>query len=1286
MSSKPIDELLIEINGDNSGLKRSLEESGNAVTAGVSRIVSSISLMAVAWKGVDLAMQGIQYEKQAQSAEKAFEVFLGSAEDAKKMVEELRTVAKETPLEFAGVRDAAVLLSNFNVTADQLVPTIEMLSDISKGNQQAFQSLALAYGQANSAGRLMGQDLLQMINAGFNPLNIIAQKTGESMSDLKKRMEAGKVSMTEVTEAFKSATSEGGKFFEMSAKQMDTLAGAESNLKDKTDAYLGSVVQVFSGPLKDGMKALTTALDLIPPQFTAIAGAAGIVAAAVAGIGTAAGIAASAFAPFAAIAAGLAAAAASVAVIASQIDQANKNAFSESSRLFGAIAKDSQLTASETAKFFDNAKKVEDSFVMTKTASASVLTTMENVASMTGLTMEQTANIVLNSEKTSEAAKEVAQSYLDQNGLLRIGFETLDQIAKKEMEIAEGKRIGAVNQQAIFAKEAEARIKSFQLAKKNADDEKKLREDLSKRIQAINDAVWLSEEEKLKKKIDLRDDYLKTLETEFDKTGELSAFEIKSMGEIRTFNNENKAQLTEINDKKEKGLDFSKLTSGFEQEITLDLKSKIGPLGTTLDLRKDNTDQVNAENEAEKATIETIQSKADKIEMYKNAALAALNSISQLGQTVAKYFSTELPGQIDEAFDNIGKGVKAAMDIAKAATTRNLTDIVAAVGSTVDFISDSIDKVANFFGIETQRQKDAKAKAAQEAQDLRDKEKSSIEEHYADLLRSDEERLKLEYDAELKKAEEVGADTSKITLYYQGKIKEAKDQASQEELDRIEAERQKRDEAAAEVLQALAKELEKRQEIADKIAAFNEKYYAATRTELENLEIQRDREVAQAEEIGADVYAVRLFWSNKIAEYNDKVAADEARKAESLAKEQAEYEEKRLAAIETRRLAKLATAEAAAKKEAERIAALEDQARIEQEAAERTLWNMRRVSTLIEAGFMVESGGYSGDFISQKFSAMYDAMGSEIAKLDKLAAGFGQNFESELIKGIEYGMSTDDIVRAMIQTLKTDTIKQAVSGLFTDISRMTLDLSENGFTRNELTFLADQLKSVTETASQTASAITDAFSEVDYRLAHTDMLASESIEQYERRSQAQIEGAQNYQNALDRIANEQAQAEIDRLKLVEEENAKFLERANNLGGSVESAIVSGLKEGKSRADFRTGILDMMRNLAIETAVATSGLTDQFKAIGTMIANAMTDGLSEAELASIDLNIGRVYASGLESISQVNALFDKAASSGIRDTSPGSTGVVNNWYVSDNPVTIAGAVNTVNQSLAYSGVI
>jgi tape measure domain-containing protein len=118
-----------------------------------------------------------------------------------------------------------------------------MLGDVSMGNKEKLSGLSLAFAQVQATGRLMGQDLLQMINQGFNPLQIISEKTGKSMSVLKKEMEDGKISAEMVTGAFETATSQGGLFYQGMDRGAKTLNGTFStlwdNIKNMSASLLG---------------------------------------------------------------------------------------------------------------------------------------------------------------------------------------------------------------------------------------------------------------------------------------------------------------------------------------------------------------------------------------------------------------------------------------------------------------------------------------------------------------------------------------------------------------------------------------------------------------------------------------------------------------------------------------------------------------------------------------------------------------------------------------------------------------------------------------------------------------------------------------------------------------------------------------------------------------------------------------------------------------------------------------------------------------------------------------
>ena len=194
---------------------------------------------------------------QMEQMETSFTTMLGSAQKAKTLVADLQKYGAATPLQFEGLANATKTLLQFGIEGDNVVNTLKMLGDVSGGDQAKLDSLALAFGQMSSTGRLMGQDLLQMINAGFNPLQEISEKTGVSMGVLKDKMSKGQISVKDVTEAFKSATSEGGKFYKMLEKQSQTLAGRFSTMRDNMQMLLIAIGNDLAPAFKRLMEAFS---------------------------------------------------------------------------------------------------------------------------------------------------------------------------------------------------------------------------------------------------------------------------------------------------------------------------------------------------------------------------------------------------------------------------------------------------------------------------------------------------------------------------------------------------------------------------------------------------------------------------------------------------------------------------------------------------------------------------------------------------------------------------------------------------------------------------------------------------------------------------------------------------------------------------------------------------------------------------------------------------------------------------------------------------------------------
>ena len=207
-----------------------------------------------------LASQIVRVRGEFQSMQTAIETMVGK-DVASGLMAQLKEMAKISPLTLSDMVNAEKMMLGFNIQAEDTIRYLQALSDISMGDSVKFKSLTLAFSQMSAAGKLMGQDLNQMINAGFNPLQIISEKTGKSIATLKDEMSKGAVSAEMVQQAFIDATSAGGKFYQMSENASKTINGQLSMMQDALDAAFNEIGQASEGVIMGAIQASTSLIQ-----------------------------------------------------------------------------------------------------------------------------------------------------------------------------------------------------------------------------------------------------------------------------------------------------------------------------------------------------------------------------------------------------------------------------------------------------------------------------------------------------------------------------------------------------------------------------------------------------------------------------------------------------------------------------------------------------------------------------------------------------------------------------------------------------------------------------------------------------------------------------------------------------------------------------------------------------------------------------------------------------------------------------------------------------------------
>ena len=216
------------------------------------------------------AFASIKKGMESEKVQVAFEVLLGNKNSAQELIQQTKDYANKTSYDASDLQEGAKTMLSFGIAQEKIMPTMKAIGDIAMGDKNKMSSLTLAFSQMSSTGKLTGQDLLQMINAGFNPLNEISKKTGKSIGVLKDEMGKGAISSQMVADAFMSATAKGGQFFGMADKQGQTLAGKLAMIQGQLSEVLLSVYELIEPILTPAVAGLSKALNVLKGIVTGV--------------------------------------------------------------------------------------------------------------------------------------------------------------------------------------------------------------------------------------------------------------------------------------------------------------------------------------------------------------------------------------------------------------------------------------------------------------------------------------------------------------------------------------------------------------------------------------------------------------------------------------------------------------------------------------------------------------------------------------------------------------------------------------------------------------------------------------------------------------------------------------------------------------------------------------------------------------------------------------------------------------------------------------------------------
>jgi tape measure domain-containing protein len=194
----------------------------------------------------------------------AFDGIIANTEKAGQIMDQVVKNAAATPFEIPELAESAKMLAAFGVAADDVIPSIMMVGDVSAGLNVPIQEMAYLVGTIKSSGKAMTADLNQFANRGVPIWQALEKVTGKNNAQLRDMAQNGEITYELIEKGFKSMTSEGGAFNGMMERISGTGKGLDSTLSDTFGSIGRRIIgmtdkgEVVTGGLFERIKKATT--------------------------------------------------------------------------------------------------------------------------------------------------------------------------------------------------------------------------------------------------------------------------------------------------------------------------------------------------------------------------------------------------------------------------------------------------------------------------------------------------------------------------------------------------------------------------------------------------------------------------------------------------------------------------------------------------------------------------------------------------------------------------------------------------------------------------------------------------------------------------------------------------------------------------------------------------------------------------------------------------------------------------------------------------------------------
>ncbi len=207
--------------------------------------------------------ESISFNAQMEQARMGFTTMLGSAERAEAFLSDMAEFAAKTPFEFPELLDASKRMLAYGFAAGDVLPMMEAVGNATAAlglGAQGIDRIILALGQMRAKGKLSGEEMRQLTEAGIPAWEMLAEAMGKTTAEIMDMQSKGLIPADRAIKMLVEGMNK--RFPNMMAQMENTWEGVTSTIKDVWRMTIGAVTQnLFQGVVSWLQKVRDFAVD-----------------------------------------------------------------------------------------------------------------------------------------------------------------------------------------------------------------------------------------------------------------------------------------------------------------------------------------------------------------------------------------------------------------------------------------------------------------------------------------------------------------------------------------------------------------------------------------------------------------------------------------------------------------------------------------------------------------------------------------------------------------------------------------------------------------------------------------------------------------------------------------------------------------------------------------------------------------------------------------------------------------------------------------------------------------